>query len=24
VFHFGMIGIGDLKAYLREQGAAVR
>jgi len=24
VFHFGIIGIGELKAYLREQGVAVR
>ena len=23
VFHFGIIGIGDLKDYLREQGVAV-
>jgi cyclase len=24
VFHFGMIGIGDLKGYLRDRGVAVR
>ena len=24
VFHFGLIGIGDLKAYLRQRGVAVR
>ncbi|MBL7218211.1 MAG: hypothetical protein ISS62_11050 [Desulfobacteraceae bacterium] len=24
VFHFGMIGIGDLKDYLRGRGVAIR